>query len=195
MPALLCGLVALALSGGLVGGCTPRAKSPREAWERFVHAVASKDGKALYAALDLETRWSWMSVRRAQREAYDILLSNLPPGPVRDRQLRRFETGALADDEAALFAASMTPARWDDLAGDVPASASALAPAAAGPNEATVKTGSGRTFLLKRGQDGGWGFAGFAAEAEDLKQRAGTDLDLVRTNTADFERAATRAGR
>ena len=158
--------------------------------------MASRDAGQLYAALDLETRWSWMSVRRAHREAYDIVLSNFPEGPAREQQLRRFEAGALAENEAALFAQVFPAARWDELGRGLPTNA---AIEAVGEREARVtvpgtEAGS-RTLSFRRGDDGSWGFAGLAAEAEAQKLRAGADLDLVRTNAADLERAATRAGR
>jgi hypothetical protein len=38
----------------------------------------------------------------------------------------------------------------------------------------------------------GWGFAGLAAEADALKRTASTDLEALRTNAADYERAAAR---
>jgi hypothetical protein len=136
-----------------------------------------------------------MTVRRAHREAYDILLSNLPEGLERDRQLRRFEAGALAENEGALFAKSFPEKswneRWDALGKDLPSEAS---PEPDGERAARV-TIAGRTLPFRQGEDGGWGFAGLAAEAEEAKRRATADLELVRTNAADLERAATRAGR
>lgn len=182
----------LALGGAGSAGCQSRAKTPAEAWTRFAAAVTARDPQRLYAALDLDTRWSLMSVRRAQREAYDILLSNLPEGPARERQLRRFEAGALADSEAGLFATRLTPARWDELGQDL---TGAGPPESAGERDAKVTSKTGRSWKLHRGDDGGWGFAGFGAEAEEEKRRASADLDLVRANAADYERAAARAGK
>jgi hypothetical protein len=203
--------LALALCGA--SGCTGRAKTPAAALERLNAAVASRDARQLYAALDLETRWSWMTVRRAHREAYDIVLSNVPEGPGRDQELRRFEAAALAENEAALFAEVFPAARWDELKRDL-ATGTALQPEgdalallplavavtaapakAPGKGESKPAAKAERALQFRRGPDGSWGFAGMAAEAEERKRRATADLDLVRTNAADLERAAIRAGR
>jgi hypothetical protein len=48
---------------------------------------------------------------------------------------------------------------------------------------------------LGRGEDGGWGFAGLAKGAEDDKNRAYNDLEVVRASAADYERAAARAAK
>jgi hypothetical protein len=187
--------VVLVLAGlGLVAfgaGCQRRAKTPAEAWQRFTTALASRDAGQLYASLDLDTRWSLMSVRRAQREAYDIVLSNFPEGPAREQQLRRFEVGALAENEAVLVTVLAPATRLDELAKDLPEKGD---PESTGARDAAVKGKSGKPLPLHQGDDGGWGFAGFAGEAEDWKKRATADLEVVRTNAADLERAATRAG-
>ena len=41
----------------------------------------------------------------------------------------------------------------------------------------------------------GWGFGGLADRAEQLKRTASADLDRMRTDAADYERAATRGRR
>ena len=41
----------------------------------------------------------------------------------------------------------------------------------------------------------GWGYSGFAAHAEQLKRTAHGDLERMRTDAADYERAATRGAR
>jgi hypothetical protein len=176
----------------LVLGCGRGAKTPDEAYRRFVQAVRAKDGTRLFAALDLDTRWSWMTVRRSHREAYDIILSNYPEGAEREQQLRRFETAALSDDDAALFAGQIGEARWAELSRGLVDSAR-VEPA--GEDEARVATTEGTALVFRKAENGRWGFAGFAVEAEQRKRRAMNDLDLIRTSAADYERAATRAGR
>lgn len=172
--------------------CNRRAKTPGEAWQRFVAAVKQKDARALYQALDLETRWSWMTIRRSQREAHDIVLSNFPEGTARDQQLRRFEAAAEAESEADLFASWLPTSRWDSLAGGLPEGAT---PEERGPSRAEVQGPDGQVWSLANHPEGGWGFSGFSEEAEVLKRRALADLEVVRNNAADLERAATRSGK
>lgn len=185
----------IALLGCLLAtGCKRGAKTPEEAFSRFSAAVKARDGQVLYEALDLTTRWSYMSLRRAHREAYDIVLSNFPEGPARESQMRRFEAAALSENEAALFASQMTPDRWEALAQALPGDqVPPLTPV--GPDEVRATTPGGRPLVFRKGQNGRWGYAGFSDEAEGLKRRASADLELVRTNAADLERAATRAGK
>jgi hypothetical protein len=175
-----------------VGGCERGGKTPEEAYQRLGEAVAAHDGERLYDALDIETRWSWMSIQRAQRECHDIVLSSFPQGPERERSLRRFEPGAQSEGAAELFARQLEPQVWTDLA---------AALAAAGPaprligdgSQAAVAAGS-RTLPFRKVSDGhwGWGYAGLAVEAEQTKRRAMADLELMRTSAADYERAAAR---
>ena len=193
------GKLSLALAVWGSQACTGRARTPSEAVVRLQTAVAERDVAQLFTALDLETRWSWMTVRRAQRESYDIVLSNLPEGPAREQQLRRFEPGALAENDAALLAHVMPPGRWDQLKRDLAAAPPGEpAPEQVSDDEARLplgKDGAKPELTFRRGQDGSWGFSGMADEAEEEKRRATADLEQVRTNASDLERAASRAGR
>ena len=183
-----------ALSFGLplavmaVASCAGGAPTPEEAHQRLVQAVSTRDGARLFDALDLATRWSWMSIQRAQRETYDIILSNCPEGPERERLLKRCQTGALSESARALFARQLEPSAWDELAAELPA---AGAPQVVSADLAELKAG-GHTLGYRRAGRRGWGFAGLAARAEDLKRRSLADLELVRASAADYERAATR---
>jgi hypothetical protein len=66
----------------------------------------------------------------------------------------------------------------------------------AGPGEdmASAVLASGARVPFRRSKDGDWGFAGLDKRAEDDKNRAYQDLEVVRASAADFERAAARAG-
>jgi hypothetical protein len=188
------GLLAAVCGAGLAG-CERGAKTPDEAYQRLAQAVQAHDGGQLYDALDLPTRWSWMSVQRAQRESYDIVLSNYPPGPERERSLHRFEAGARSESASDLFARQVEARVWSDLAAAVAAVGPAPHMVAAGTEVAVIA--GGRTLAFRKGQDGhwGWGYSGLAAAAEDVKRRATADLELVRTSAADYERAAARQSR
>jgi hypothetical protein len=193
-------LVALAAVGvlGALGACNRGAKTPEDAYARFAAAVRAGDAEKLYATLDLETRWSWMTVRRAHREAYDIVLSNFPEGNEREQRSRRFEAAALSDSEARLFANELPAGRLQELARELPQTPQfkrSTSSAPGGSEEMVVPLAAGGTLAFRKGQDGRWGYAGFAAESEERKRRASADLELIRNSAADFERAAARAGR
>ena len=190
-PRVLPGLVMLALCAA--AGCGAKAKTPAEAYKRLAAAVNAGDGGALFDALDQETRWNWMSIQKFHREAYDIVLSNYPEGEIRERETRRFERAATATSARDLFIKDAAPTILPMLRPLVLADA----PIEAGPtpDEAAAVLASGARVELHRGKNGGWGYAGLAKRAEEDKNRAWHDLELVRASAADFERAAARAGK
>jgi hypothetical protein len=182
----------LLLSLGL--GCIQRgAKSPAEAEVRLLSAISARNPQDLWNALDQDTRWSWQSIQRAWREAYDITLSNVPEGRERDRLQARFKTGATSENAAQLFAALLTAQEWDrlaKLATDLGSTALKLDPSG---TSATVETPQGPVVYRKaHDRFWGWGYSGLAEKAEELKRTAATDLEMLRKNSADFERAAAR---
>jgi hypothetical protein len=197
VPRVAQGLLLAALWGAALGACDRGGKTPEDAYQRLAEAVEAHDAERLFEALDVETRWSWMSVQRAQRESYDIVLSNFPEGPERDRSLRRFEPGALSEGARELFARQLDPRVWTDLAAAVTAAGANPRLGVSADGLHAEVTAGGRTLTFHKGTDGhwGWGYAGLAAEAEELKRRAAADLDLMRTSGADYERAAARQGR
>ena len=175
-------------------GCRHKSKSPAEAFRRFAAAVNSGDGGALFDALDQGTRWNWMTIQKWHREAYDIVLSNYPEGPDREREKRRFEPAAVATSARELFKNDAAPALMMMLQPLVLGEPTSIQ-MGPGENQAGAVIGSGARVELARGKDGGWGFAGLAKQAEDDKNRAFHDLEVVRASAADYERAAARAGK
>ena len=184
------GLAILLVAGA---GCRHKAKTPAEAYRRLADAVNAGDGGALFDALDQPTRWNWMSIQKFHREAYDIVLSNFPEGPEREREKRRFEHAATASSARELFKEDVAPGLIPML---VPLVLSD-APIQPGPGEdrAAAVLASGARVELSGGKDGSWGFAGLDKQAEDDKNRAYHDLEVVRASAADYERAAARAGK
>ena len=62
--------------------------------------------------------------------------------------------------------------------------------------EAEILCSGGRLLFRKASRFFfGWGFAGLAAEADALKRVSSGDLEALRTNAADWERAAARGSR
>src|SRR5580765_1650137 len=185
-------VVMVALAGG-AAGCRKGAKTPAEAYKRLGAAVKAGDGGALFDALDQQTRWNWMSIQKFHREAYDIVLSNYPEGEIRERETRRFEHAATASSARELFIADTAPKLIPML---IPLVLGA-APIEAGPGDdmASAVLASGARVPFRRSKDGDWGYAGLDKRAEDEKNRAYHDLEVVRASAADFERAAARAGK
>jgi hypothetical protein len=183
----------VAAAGAVGAGCHHKIKTPEEAYQRFSAAVTVGDGGALFDSLDQPTRWAWITVQKWHREAYDIVLSNYPEGAERAREAHRFEGAATATSARELFRARVSQAVIPGLRPLVVADAHVEA----GPTDgrAAAVLASGARVPLARGQDGSWGFAGLARDAEEQKTRAFHDLEVVRASAADYERAATRAGK
>lgn len=192
-----CPVVALVLATAVVAGAgagCSRAKSPEEAHRRFVEAVRTGDPARVFDVLDKQTRWAWMTVQKRHREAHDIVLSTYPEGAVRDTALRRFERGATAGSAKALFADEVGRAALPNLRTQAAAAVVSFETAPDGETASAV-TATGERIPFRRGPNGGWGYGGFAADAEDRQRRAIQDLDVVRTNAADYERAAAQGRR
>jgi hypothetical protein len=185
--------VVLVASAVTTAGCRHKSKTPEEAYQRFADAVKNGDGAALFDALDQGTRWDLMTLQKANREAYDIVLSNYPEGPEREREKRRYEPAATASSARELFRTATAPGLLTTMQAQVTATAHIDRGATDG--EADAVTDSGAHLPFVRGQDGGWGFAGLAKQAADDKNRAYHDLDVVRASAADYERAAARAAK
>jgi hypothetical protein len=172
------------------------SKTPAEAKARLAAAVAARDPGKLWGALDLGTQWSWLTIQRAGRESYDITLSNVPEGQARERLIRRFALAATSENAAELFAKSLAAELWPSLAAQLAAAGDRVPVENAAGGEAEIAGAAGRLVFRKTSQPAfGWGFAGLAGEAESLKQAASADLEALRTNAADYERAAARGQR
>jgi len=185
---------AFAVALGSSGGCGSGSKTPELAYKRFAAAVKAGDGGALYDSLDQKARWAWMSVQKWHREAYDIVLSSYPEGTLRDSEKRRFETAATATSARELFRAEVAPGLWPTLRPMVASASDAKIEPGATDAEAWAVLPSGVRVPLGQGR-GGWGFAGLDPQAEDQRNRAYHDLEVVRASAADYERAAARAAK
>jgi hypothetical protein len=186
-------VVLTAAVGAMAGGCRHKAGSPDEAYRLFSRAVMERDGGALFDSLDQRSRWALMTVQKWHREAYDIVLSNYPEGPERQRELRRFEKGATAPSARALFKAEVAPGLFPTLAPLVaPNPRIEVLPSG---NLADAVLPSGARVRLTHEKRQGWAYGGLGDDAEERKARAYHDLELVRASAADYERAAARSAR
>jgi hypothetical protein len=171
------------------GGCH-KARNPQEAFAQLQAALEAGDPGALFDALDKRSRWAWMTVQKSHREAYDIILSNYPEGPERERELRRFERGAILGSARELFIEQVGRSALARLPRPLPNAV--RFDAAADGDSAVAVLSLQATLPFRRGPDGSWGYAGLADDSEDRQKRALGDVDMVRVNAADYERAATR---
>jgi hypothetical protein len=192
MKSLFISFLLLATASCRVGG--PR--TPAEAHARLSAAVAARDGVMLWNALDEDTRWSWMAIQRAWRECYDITQSVVPEGPERTRLLARFEAGATSEDAPLLFAKMLAPEDWAAAQALLLAAGTRLPETSPLGETSEIATPAGALVYRKpRDRHWGWGFSGFAARAEQIKRTASADLERMRSDAADYERAATRGAR
>jgi hypothetical protein len=182
LPLLLFGVV----------GCGPG--SPAEAHARLRAALAAHDSTLLWNALDQATRWSWMATQRAWREAYDITQSVVPEGPERARLLARFEAGATSENARTLFGRMLGPEDWATAQALVTAAGAQVPETPATGETSEIATSAG-PLVYRKTRFRGWGFSGLASRAEQLKRSAWGDLDRMRHDAADYERAATRGTR
>ena len=175
-------------------GCRHKSKTPEDAYQRFAASVTAGDGGALFDALDQETRWGLMTIQKWHREAYDIVLSNYPEGPERDREKNRFERAATASSARELFRVSTAP-RLIPMLGPLVMDTPSSFERGPGDDQAAAVLPNGGRLMFARGQNGGWGFAGLAQRTAEDKNRAYHDLEVVRASAADYERAAARAAK
>jgi hypothetical protein len=183
-------IVAAVCAGALASGGCRKARTPQEALGHLQRAVEAGDAGAFFDALDKRSRWAWMTVQKSHREAYDIILSNYPEGTERERQLRRFERGAILGSARELFIEEVGRAALARLPRPLPDAA--RFDTAADGNSAVAVLPSRANLQFRRGPDGSWGYAGLADDSEDRQKRALGDVEMVRANAADYERAAAR---
>jgi hypothetical protein len=178
-------------------GCGSRgARTPAEAHARLSAAVAVHDAALLWNALDQDTRWSWMSVQRAWREAYDITQSAVPESSERARLLARFAPGALSENAQALFTTMLTPGDWLETQALLTAAGPRMPALAGSGDKSEIATTAGALVYTKaRNRFWGWGFSGLANRADQWKRTASADLERMHSDAADYERAATRGAK
>jgi hypothetical protein len=90
----------------------------------------------------------------------------------------------------------LTPEEWSQVQSLVSA-AGTQTPAmpASGQSSELVTSAGPLVYRKAHNRYWGWGFAGLSVRAEQLKRTASADLDRMRSDAADYERAATRGAR
>ena len=162
-------------------------KTPEAAFDSLAQGVANGSAETVFDALDQNTRWSWMTVQRCHREAFDAVLSNFPEGQDKEQKLRYLEAAATSETAADIFAAKLGTQAIAELKGRLPSPRPLFTVAA---DQATAPSVTGPPLVFAR-IEGRWGFAGFAAESDEQKRRAVADLEMIKTSATDYERART----
>ncbi len=191
---LTLGIAVVALSAASAG-CRHKNKSPAEAYRRFSEAVTAGDGGALWDALDQESRWAFMTVQKWHREAYDIVLSNYPEGPEREKERRRFEQRRHRVQRArAVHRATLAPTLLPMFQPLVLPERQHPAGAGRRSRGGRARLGAADRAVARQGRRLGLRRPGRSAPRTTRTARY-HDLEVVRASAADYERAAARAGK
>ncbi|MEK6608976.1 MAG: hypothetical protein AABZ30_15050 [Myxococcota bacterium] len=162
------------------------SRSPEAALGVLRAALARDDAPAVYDALDRDSRWSVMSLHRAEREMWRLARAHFPPG-AREAQERRY---------AAAGAAAVPRAWFGSLGLHVPLRAS-LATGGAPRREdsadgsAVFVAASGARLRFEREADGTWAFSGLRADLARRKEHAANALAIMQRSADEYRRGGT----
>ncbi len=186
-------LAALA-SAAVASGCDtppPTARTLEGAFQRVAAAIDAGDAKRLYWDLELETRWSLMTIHRSQRRIRSLVETDYP-AEERSRAVGRWRTGAEAPDAGALFA-ELCAAR--DCLRPLREKIGAIDRVERMPEGGVVHTIPGGEYRFKKGQDGRFGLVGFGDELSSLERDVSRDLAVIERAAAEYRRARAGGGR
>lgn len=181
-------LAALA-SAAVVVSCSdappPTARTLEGAFERVAAAIDAGDAKRLYWDLELETRWSLMTIHRSQARIRRLVETDYPADE-RARAVGRWRTGADARDPGELFAA-LCAARHclDPLREKI----GAIERVERTPDGGVVHTIPGGEYRFKKGQDGRFGLEGFRDELAAFERDVSRDLAVIERTAEQYRRA------
>ena len=184
----------LALVGVLALACaepTPDARTLEGAFERVASAIDAGDAKRLYWDLELETRYSLMSVHRYQKRIRELVATY--PDEERARGVAgRWSIGANAKDPGELFAALCAEQHCLEPLRARIGAASRITPT---PTGGVVQTVRGGTYRFAKGTDGRYGLVAFGENFAALKIEVARDLETVEQNAVLYREAQARDAR
>ncbi|MBI2892636.1 MAG: hypothetical protein HYY06_03730 [Deltaproteobacteria bacterium] len=181
----MAGRLALVAALGIAASCsdpTPTALTLPGAFERVASAIDAADAKRLYWDLDLEARWSLMSIHRSQKRARRLVNGAYPPEE-RERATGRWTVGAEARTPGELFA--ILCAR-DDCMEPLRAKIGAAARIERTADGGVVHTIRGGTYRFTKGADGRYGLVGFADRLAALKLEVARDLEVIERTALSY---------
>lgn len=187
-PRWLAALASAAVAWGCGNAAPPTARTLEGAFERVAAAIDAGDAKRLYWDLELETRWSLMTIHRSQRRIQALVAADYPSDE-RSRAVGRWRTGASAADPGVLFA-ELCAAR--DCLAPLREKIGAIARVERTADGGVVHTIPGGVYRFKKGQDGRFGLQGFRDELAVLEHDVSRDLAVIERAAAEYRRA--RAG-
>jgi len=169
---------------------TPTARTLEGAFQRVAAAIDAGDAKRLYWDLELEARWSLMTIHRSQRRIRSLVETDFP-AEERSRAVGRWRTGAEAADAGALFA-ELCAAR--DCLKPLREKIGAIERIERTPEGGVVHTIPGGEYRFKKGQDGRFGLVGFQGELSSLERDVSRDLAVIERAAAEYRRARAGGG-
>jgi hypothetical protein len=184
-------LVVFAGAVGTTGAAAchdPPARSARTlegAFERVAAAIDAGDAARLYWDLELDTRWSLMTIHRSQGRILRLIEADYP-AEERARAVGRWRTGADAKSPGELFA-SLCAAR--DCLAPLREKIGAMDRVEATADGGVVHTIPGGTYRFKKGKDGRFGLEGFGEELATLEHAVSRDLAVIERTAAQYREA------
>jgi hypothetical protein len=165
----------------------PTARTLEGAFERVAGAIDAGDAKRLYWDLELETRWSLMTIHRSQKRILKLVESEYP-AEERSRTVGRWRTGSDAADAGTLFA-ELCAAR--DCLAPLRAKIGAVQRIERTEDGGVVHTIPGGAYRFKKGRDGRFGLLGFRDQLATLERDVSRDLAVIERTAAEYRRART----
>lgn len=186
----LAALASAAVASGCADAPAPTARTVEGAFERVAAAIDAGDARRLYWDLELETRWSLMTIHRSQRRIRGLVETDYP-AEERSRAVGRWRTGADAADPGALFA-ELCAAR--DCLRPLREKIGAIERVERTADGAIVHTIPGGEYRFKKGQDGRFGLVGFREELATFERDVSRDLAVIERAAAEYRRARAGGG-
>ena len=179
--------LALLLSVAVSGACgsPPTARTLEGAFERVAAAIDAGDAKRLYWDLELEARWSLMSIHRNQKQIRSLVDRDYPREE-RARAEGHWKVGADAKDPGELFA--VLCARRDCLA-PLRAKIGAVERIERTATGGVVHTIPGGEYRFLKGKDGRFGLVGFGDELAALSREVSRDMRVILRTAEHYRRA------
>ena len=169
-----------------LAGCSgaAAAETPEQAFATFAAAAREPELRGTFEALDLQSRWAVISIRRAEREMHALVRAHYPSG-AREREMARYSDAAKSDEPAAYFVRQYR-SRIEELRPAL--SGTPRIERGSDGRSAMVLTPSGSRLAFAIGDDGRWGWAGLRDELEARKIWSANALETVHESSSRYRR-------